>query len=99
MLPNTTNTYEVLGLGKKNAGLTYSILGAISLKMASLGTYTVSPSFFPRFKSILEVIFLNAVEYRSLFSLDITCCFKTLSLQFHFKFGKQSEITGAISSE
>jgi hypothetical protein len=28
------------------------------------------------------------------FTLDIRHCFKTPSLQFHFQFGKQSEITG-----
>jgi hypothetical protein len=27
-----------------------------------LGTYTAIPSFFPCFKSTMEVIFLNAVE-------------------------------------
>jgi hypothetical protein len=50
---------------KRNAGLTYSILAAISFKVVSLGTYTVIPSFFPCFKSAVEVIFLNAVEYCS----------------------------------
>jgi hypothetical protein len=56
--------------------------------------YTVIPSFLPRFKSTMEVIFLNAVEYRLRFSLDVRHCFKTSSLQLHFQFGKQSEITG-----
>jgi hypothetical protein len=43
------NTYtrfyqKVPGLGqKKNAGLTYSILAAISFKIVSLGTYTAIP--------------------------------------------------------
>jgi hypothetical protein len=36
---------------KRNAGLTYSVLAAISF-----GTYTAIPSFFPRFKSTMEVI-------------------------------------------
>jgi hypothetical protein len=26
------------------------------------------------------------------FQLDVRCCFKTSSLQFHFQFGKQSKI-------
>jgi hypothetical protein len=62
--------YEVLSywkvprLGqKRNAGLTYSILAAVFFKIVSLGMYTVI-SFFPRFKSTMEVIFLNAVKYR-----------------------------------
>jgi hypothetical protein len=52
---------KVPGRGKKiNAGLTYSILFAISFKIVSFETYAVIPLFFPRFKSI----FLNAVKYR-----------------------------------
>jgi hypothetical protein len=31
------------------------------------------------------------------FPLDVRHCFKTPSLQFHFQFGKQSEITGGLS--
>jgi hypothetical protein len=43
--------YDVLSessptMSKKNAGLTYSILAAISFKTVSLGTYTAIPSFF-----------------------------------------------------
>jgi hypothetical protein len=53
----------------------------------------VIPSFFPRFKITAEVILLNAVEY----PLDVKHCFKTSSLQFHFQFWKQSEITGGLS--
>jgi hypothetical protein len=41
----------------------------------------------------VEVIFLNAVEYRFRFTLDVRRCLKTSSLRFHFQFGKQSEIT------
>jgi hypothetical protein len=48
---------------KRNAGLTYSILAAISFKTDSLGTYTAILSLFSCFKSTVEVIFLNAVEY------------------------------------
>jgi hypothetical protein len=37
---------KVPGLGqKRNAGLTYSILAAISFKIVSLGTYIAFPSF------------------------------------------------------
>jgi hypothetical protein len=43
----------------------------------------------------VEVIFLNAVEYRLRFPLDVRHCFKMTSLQFQFQFGKQSEITVA----
>jgi hypothetical protein len=38
----------------------------------------------------VKVIFLNAVEY----PLDVRYCFKMSSIQFHFQFWKQSEITG-----
>jgi hypothetical protein len=52
--------HQVPGLGqKRNAGLTYSILAVVSF-----GTYTAIPSFFPCFRSTVEVIFLNAVEDR-----------------------------------
>jgi hypothetical protein len=55
---------KVTGLGqKRNSGLTYSILAVISFKTVSLGMYTTIPSFFSGFKSTMEVIFLNAVEY------------------------------------
>jgi hypothetical protein len=61
-----TRCYQkVPGLGqKRNAGLTYSILTAISFKMVSLGMYTAIPSFFLLFKSTVEVISLNAFKYR-----------------------------------
>jgi hypothetical protein len=67
---------------KINAGLIYSILAAISLKIVSLGTYTAIPSFFH-----------YAVECRLWFPLDVRHCSKPLSLQFHFQFRKQSKIT------
>jgi hypothetical protein len=86
---------KVPGLGqKRNAGLTDSILAAISFKIISLGTYTAIPSFFPHFKSTVEISFLNAVEYRGWVPLDVRPCCGTSSLQFHFQFCKQSEITG-----
>jgi hypothetical protein len=57
--------WKVPGLGqKRNSRLTYSILAAISFKIVSLGMYTAIPSFLARFKSTVEVMFLNAVEYR-----------------------------------
>jgi hypothetical protein len=49
---------------RRNVGLTYSILAAFSFKTVSLRMYTVIPSFFPLFKSTVEIIFLYAVEYR-----------------------------------
>jgi hypothetical protein len=55
-----------------------------------LGTYTAIPSFFPRFKSTVEVIVLNAVEYRLRFPLDVRHCFKTSPLQFHFNLGNKA---------
>jgi hypothetical protein len=48
----TRGYQKVPGLGqKRNAGLTYSILAAISFKIVSLGTYKLIPSFLPCFKS------------------------------------------------
>jgi hypothetical protein len=86
---------KVPGPGKKrNAGLTYSILAAISFKIVSLGTHTAIPTFSPRFKITVEVISLTAVEYRLRLPLDVRHCFETSSLQFNFQFGEQSEITG-----
>jgi hypothetical protein len=86
--------FEVYWGQNRNAGLIYSILADISFKLVSLGTYTAIPSFFPRFKSTVEVIFLNAVEHRLRFPLDVRHCFETSSRQFHFQFRKESEITG-----
>jgi hypothetical protein len=79
---------------KRNVGLTYSILATMSFKIVSLGKYTAIPLFSPCFKSIGEVIFLNAVEYHLQFPVDVNHCFKALSLQFHFQYRKRSEITG-----
>jgi hypothetical protein len=56
--------WKVPGLYKNiNAGLTYSILAAFSFKIVSLGMYTGILSFFACFKSTVEEIVLNAVEY------------------------------------
>jgi hypothetical protein len=95
------NYRKVPGLGKKNAGLAYSILAAISFKIVSMGTYTAIPYiffFFPRLKSTVEVIFLNAVEYRLRFPLDIRHCFKT-PLYFIFNLGNKAKSQGAKSGE
>jgi hypothetical protein len=64
-----------------------------------LGAYTVIPSFFPCFKSTVEVIFLNAVEYHLQIPLDVRHCFKTSSLQFLFQFGNKAKLQGAKSGE
>jgi hypothetical protein len=42
----------------------------------------------------MEIIYLNAVGYHVSLPLDVKHCFKMLSLQFHFQFGKQSKIMG-----
>jgi hypothetical protein len=57
----------------------------------------VIPSFSPCFRSTMKVIFLNALEYCLWFPLNIRHCFKMQCLQFHFQFGKQSEITGGLA--
>jgi hypothetical protein len=49
------------------------------------------PSFFPHFQSFVDVTFLNALEYRLQFSLDIGHYLKTLSLHFHSQFGKKKK--------
>jgi hypothetical protein len=57
--------WKVPALGqRRNAGLTNAILAAVSFKIVSLGMHTAIPSFFPEFRSTMEVIFLNAMEYR-----------------------------------
>jgi hypothetical protein len=81
---------------KKKCWPNLLILAVISFRVVSLGTYTVVPLFFPRFKSTLEVIFLNALEYRLRFPLDVGHCFKTSSFQFHFQFGKQIQLSSPI---
>jgi hypothetical protein len=90
--PIVMNFYgKVPGLGQeRNDGLTYLILAAI-LKTVSLGTHTTDPW------NNMEGISLNAVEYRLRFPLDVRHCFKMPSIQFHFQFGRQSEITGGLS--
>jgi hypothetical protein len=94
---NATRSYQkVPRLGqKRNTGLTYSVLAAISYKIVSLGMHTVILSFFPHFISTMEVIFHNAVEYHLQFPLDVRHCFK-MSLQFHFQFGKQIQLLSPV---
>jgi hypothetical protein len=90
---------KVPGLGKKgNAGLTYSILAAISFKIVSLGMYTVFPSFFPCFKSKMKVIFLNAAEYRLRFPLDVDTVSKFHPFSFILNLGNKVKSQGARSS-
>jgi hypothetical protein len=68
-------------------------VGCHILQKRSLWNIHVIPSFFLPFKSTVEVISFNAVEHCLLFPLDVRQCFK-MSFQFHFQFGKQSEIAG-----
>jgi hypothetical protein len=77
---------KVPELGQKKM-LPYSVLAAISFR-----TYTAIPSFFPRFKSSVEVIFLNAVEYRLRFPWMSDTVSKRRPISFIFNLG--SEITG-----
>jgi hypothetical protein len=56
--------YRVLsGSSSDRSKKTYSVLAAISFKTVSLGTHTMIPSFYPRFKSTIEAIFFNVVEH------------------------------------
>jgi hypothetical protein len=41
----------------------------------------------------VEVIFLNSLEYRLRIPLHVRHHFKTSSLQFHFQFGKQTQLS------
>jgi hypothetical protein len=85
---------SVPGLGqKKKCWLNLLKFSAMYFKIVFLRTYTETPSFISSFKSTVKAIFLNAVEYRLRFPLDFRHCFKTSSIQFHFQFRKQSEIT------
>jgi hypothetical protein len=90
---------KVPGLGqKRNAGLIYTILAAISFK-SFLGNIYNDPIVFST---------LQKAPWKSLSLMlsGTTCdslwmsrrCFKT-SLHLHFQFGKQSENTGAKSGE
>jgi hypothetical protein len=91
--------WKVPGLDqKRNSGLTYLILASISFKIVSLGTYTVIPSFLPSFKSIVEVIFLNVVEYHFRFPLDVTVS-KRHPFHLIFNLGNKVKSQGAKSSE
>jgi hypothetical protein len=86
---------KIPGLSEKRyAGLTYSILTITSFIIVSLGRYTAILSFFPQFKSTVELIFFNDIEYRLHIPLDVRHRSKTSSLQFHFQLRKRSEITG-----
>jgi hypothetical protein len=84
---------NVPGLGqKRNAGLTYSILAAISFKIVSLGTCTVIPSFFSTLQKHWKSFY--AVKYCLQFPLDVRHCFKTLSLHFNFNLGNKPKSRG-----
>jgi hypothetical protein len=74
---------SVPGLGvKRNAGLTYLIFASISLKDA-WERIQQSHRFFPRFKSNMEVIFLNVLVYHQRFYLWMS---DTLSKRRRFSF-------------
>jgi hypothetical protein len=83
----------------KNAGLTYLILSAISFKIVSLGTYTEIPSFFPCFKSTIEVIFLNAVEYRFAIPFGCQILLQKIIPSVSFSIGKTAKSWGAKSNK
>jgi hypothetical protein len=70
--------------------------GCHLLQNSLLGNVYSDPIFFfSLFKSTVEVIFLNAVEYRLRFPLDVRHCFKTSSLRFHFQFANKAKSQGA----
>jgi hypothetical protein len=64
-----------------------------------LRTYTTIPSFFPHFRNTVEVIFLNAVEYRLLFPLDVKTLFQNIILSVSFSIWETERNHGAKSSE
>jgi hypothetical protein len=89
---------KVPGLGqKRNTGLTYSILAAIYFKIVYLGKYTANPSLFSRFKSIVEDVFLHAVECRSLWMSDTVS--KRRPFSFIFNLGNKAESQGSEPGE
>jgi hypothetical protein len=96
--------YEVLSESpelcqKINAGLTYSIMAAISFKIVSLGTYTTIPSFFLHFKSTVEVILVHVLSTAcdSLQMSDTVS--KRRPFRFIFNMGNKAKSQGAKSDE
>jgi hypothetical protein len=90
--------WKVPGLGKKiNAGLTYSILAAVSFKIVSSWMYTAIPSFFPHFKSNVQVIFLNFVEYCLRFLWMSDTVSKRCPSSFIFNFRNKVKSQGGLS--
>jgi hypothetical protein len=80
---------------KNKCWLNLHNFGCHLLQNILLGTYTLTPwFFFPCFKSIVEVTFVNAVEYCLQFPFDVRLSFKMSSLQFHFQFGKKTKSRG-----
>jgi hypothetical protein len=77
---------------RRNAGLTYSILAAISYKIVSMETHTAIPLFFHASKAPWKsfTLILSSTACDSLWMSRY--CFKTSSLQFYFLLGKQSKI-------
>jgi hypothetical protein len=89
---------KVPGLGqKRNVGLTYSILADIYFKIVPLGMCTGIPSFFPCFKSTMEVIFLNAVPLVIPFGCQTVS--KRRPFSFILNLGSKAKSQGAKSSE
>jgi hypothetical protein len=66
-----TGVYEVYGKVLGLVQLNLLNFGCHLLQIISLGTYTAIPSFFPCFNIAVEVIFLNATDYRLQFPLDV----------------------------
>jgi hypothetical protein len=92
--------WKVPGLGqRRNAGLTYSILAAVSFIIVSFGIYTVISSFFSMLQNTIEVILLNSVEYRLRFPLDVRHVSKRHPFSFILNLGNKVKSQGAKSSE
>jgi hypothetical protein len=99
-LSSNRTVVDVRGVSKSSrtrSKKTCSILAANSLKTSLLGNVYSKHIIFPYFKSTIEVIFLNAVKYHLPFALDVIHCFK-MPLQFHFRYGKQSELQIKVRS-
>lgn len=65
----------------------------ITLKVVLLGVRTLIQALLPEMKFILKVFFSQCVQNHLWFHLNLLCCIKYLSLQFHFHLEKQRNCT------
>jgi hypothetical protein len=91
---------KVPGLDKKKCWLTLLNFGYHFLHNSLLWNVYSDPIIFPHFKSTVEVILLNAVEYHLRFPLDVRdTVSKPHPFNFIFNLGNKAKSQGAKSGE